>query len=199
MSRQKTAPKKARKVRAKSGALLCLSLLLAGSGALRLSDGAGMAIAREIATGGAAEAVAKAYAPEEEAALILAALDERERKLDARAAELEKRAAELAEAEASIEQNMARLVEAEEKLAGTMALAETAAEDDIGRLTSVYESMKPKDAARLFSQMEPKFAAGFLGRMRPDAAAEVMAGLEPEVAYSISVVMAGRNAGAPTH
>ena len=45
--------------------------------------------------------------------------------------------------------------------------------------------------------MEPDFAAGFLGRMRPDAAAAVMAGLTPETAYSISVILAGRNATAP--
>ena len=93
---------------------------------------------------------------------------------------------------------MSALVEAEQKLAGTMALAESAAEDDLGKLTAVYESMKPKDAAALFSEMQPEFAAGFLGRMRPDAAAQVMTGLSPDVAYSISVVMAGRNASAPT-
>ncbi len=197
MSRRKT-----KKVRARSGALLCLSLLLIGSGALRLTDGAGMAIAREFVGGakgeGAGDSDKAACTTDEETALILAALDERERKLDEREAALASRSATLAEAEAEIQSNMDALVVAEQKLSKTMAMAETAAEDDLGKLTAVYESMKPKDAAALFSQMEPRFAAGFLGRMRPDAAAEVMAGLEPEVAYSISVVMAGRNANAPT-
>ncbi len=45
--------------------------------------------------------------------------------------------------------------------------------------------------------MAPEFAAGFLGRMRPDAAAAVLAGLKPDKAYSISVMIAGRNATAP--
>ena len=44
--------------------------------------------------------------------------------------------------------------------------------------------------------MKPEFAAGFVGRMRPDAAADIMAGLKPEFAYSISVILAGRNANA---
>jgi flagellar motility protein MotE (MotC chaperone) len=46
--------------------------------------------------------------------------------------------------------------------------------------------------------MTPEFAAGFMARMRPDAAAAIMAGLEPATAYSISVVIAGRNARVPT-
>ena len=49
-----------------------------------------------------------------------------------------------------------------------------------------------------FEEMTPEFAAGFMARMRPDTAAAVMAGLEPATAYSISVVIAGRNARVPT-
>jgi flagellar motility protein MotE (MotC chaperone) len=45
--------------------------------------------------------------------------------------------------------------------------------------------------------MDPDFAAGFLGRMRPAAAAGIMAGLSPQKAYTISVLLAGRNAQAP--
>ena len=46
-------------------------------------------------------------------------------------------------------------------------------------------------------EMEPSFAAGFLARMRSDVAAGIMAGLKPETAYTISVILAGRNAKAP--
>ena len=34
---------------------------------------------------------------------------------------------------------------AEERLSATLARADTAAEDDVARLTTVYENMKPKD------------------------------------------------------
>jgi flagellar motility protein MotE (MotC chaperone) len=57
--------------------------------------------------------------------------------------------------------------------------------------------MDAADAAALFSQMDPGFAAGFLGRMQADAAAGVMAELDPGVAYTISVLIATRNASAP--
>jgi flagellar motility protein MotE (MotC chaperone) len=57
--------------------------------------------------------------------------------------------------------------------------------------------MKPKEAAEIFETMDVSFAAGFLNRMRPDAAAGILSNVETTTAYAISVVMAGRNAGAP--
>ena len=104
----------------------------------------------------------------------------------------------LAVAKHGIDQKLAELIKAEKELKATIALAETASEDDLSRLVSVYENMKPKDAAALFEEMEPQFSSGFLGRMRPDAAAKIFAGLTPEKAYSISVILAGRNANVPT-
>jgi flagellar motility protein MotE (MotC chaperone) len=78
-----------------------------------------------------------------------------------------------------------------------VAVADQAADADVTRLVTMYENMKPKEAAPLFEVMAPDFAAGFLARMRPDAAASVLAGLNPKTAYTISVIMAGRNAGVP--
>ena len=69
---------------------------------------------------------------------------------------------------------------------------------DVAQLTAVYAAMKPKEAAAVFEEMDPAFAAGFLGRMKPDAAAQIVAGLSPGKAYSISVILAGRNVGTPT-
>ena len=112
-------------------------------------------------------------------------------------AELDAREQTLALVEASIAEDLQRLEQAEAELRATMAAADQAAENDIGRLTAVYENMKPKDASALFQAMEPAFAAGFLGRMRPEAAAKILAGLEPQAAYTISAILAGRNARAP--
>jgi flagellar motility protein MotE (MotC chaperone) len=129
---------------------------------------------------------------------LVEALKQREAQLAKREKALANRLQALAVAEAAINRNMEDLIAAETALKSTMALASTAAEDDLARLTSVYENMKPKDAAAVFEEMAPEFAAGFLGRMRPDAAALVMAGLSPTRAYSISVILAGRNASVPT-
>jgi flagellar motility protein MotE (MotC chaperone) len=133
----------------------------------------------------------------DEISSLIKALQERELRVSEREKQLEVRLRALSVADAEIEKRLVSLTETEEALRATLSLADEASEKDLVRLTTVYESMKPKDAALLFEQMEPNFSAGFLGRMRPDIAAEVMAGLSPQVAYSISVILAGRNASAP--
>ena len=107
------------------------------------------------------------------------------------------RQSELASAEAEIAIRLEELRVAEEELSKTLSLAERAAETDVSRLTTVYENMKPRDAAALFSTMSPDFAAGFIGRMNAEAAAAILTGLEPDTAYAISVVLAGRNVDVP--
>lgn len=180
------------------GVLWLIAAAFALSGLLRLGGEAGSAIAAGTAREAEEPASPEGCAPPPDIAEVLAALQERDARLTAREAALADRAQALAVAQERFAGNLAALEAAEASLEQTMALAATAAEDDLSRLTSVYENMKPKEAAPLFSAMDPEFAAGFLGRMRPEAAAAILAGLAPETAYSISVILAGRNAEVPT-
>ncbi|MEM7519474.1 MAG: hypothetical protein AAF307_00420 [Pseudomonadota bacterium] len=183
------------------GAILAIVALLASSAILRVGAGPGQALAQAVGERPAAEGPAEMSPTggldRSEMSGLLAALRAREERVKAREKQVEIRSKALAIADEEITKRLKTLEETEENLRRTLALADGAAEDDLARLTSVYENMKPKEAAALFSAMEPDFAAGFLGRMRPDAAAAVMAGLPPETAYSISVILAGRNAKAP--
>ncbi|MBL4812499.1 MAG: hypothetical protein JKX69_09145 [Rhodobacteraceae bacterium] len=195
---QNTAQKKPAK-RAR-GALAVIAGLLVASGLIRLGEGAGAAWA----SGAAAQhdeadmaqpASCEAGLPTGE---LLEAFRQREERVATREALLTDRMQALRLAEAEINEKLAALTLAEESLLATLALASAAADDDIMRLTAVYENMKPVDAAALFEEMPPDFAAGFIARMRSDAAAAVMTNLEPITAYSVSVVIAGRNANVPT-
>jgi flagellar motility protein MotE (MotC chaperone) len=192
--------------------LLIVACLLAGSGMLRIGDGAGRAWASTTetsepaapdaaATGGPAvapgPAAPMACHPEAGTADLLAAIKGRAESLDAREARIADRESALALAQSEIAEKMAALEAAEAELSRTVEIADAAAETDVARLVTVYESMKPKDASALFAEMSPEFAAGFLGRMRADAAAPILAGLDPKTAYTISVMLAGRNAAAP--
>ncbi len=177
------------------GALVILMLLFATSGAVRLGSGIGAAMA---ASEGSAETPAPPLTCPEPPAALVAALQSREEALAAREVALTDRIAALRLVEETANARIAALEEAEAKLAATVAITDGAAEADLARLTSVYEAMKPKDAGALFAAMDPPFAAGFLGRMRPEAAAAVMSGMPPEAAYAVSVLLAGRNALAPT-
>jgi len=187
------------------GALFVVAALMVGSALVRLGGGAGQALALVPSAAVSAEPAASApdgaEAPAcktpEDLHAMLAAFAERDARLAMREAALADRTQALRVADEELSDRLARLESAEAALRDTIALAEGAAESDVDRLTRVYESMKPKQAAALFEQMEPVFAAGFLGRMRPEAAAEIMAGLSPEAAHLFSVVLAGRNAEVP--
>lgn len=194
--------KKKRPRKNSRGALILIAGFFLASGVLRLGSGTGSAIAREVEalrhTEVAEPLVPQACETSEGIGELLAALKLREARVVKQEAALADRMQALAVAEVSVKQNLTALVAAEQKLKATMALADTASEDDLSRLTSVYENMKSKDAAALFEEMDPQFSAGFLGRMRADAAAAIFAGLTPSKAYSISVILAGRNAEVPT-
>lgn len=141
---------------------------------------------------------AESCQPEESVSDLLQAIRDRQKQISQRESEIAERQQVLNAAEKQISQQLVILREAEARLAETLAIADGAAENDLARLTEVYEKMKPKNAAKVFETMDMTFAAGFLSRMRPEAAAGILSEMPAETAYSISVVMAGRNAQAPT-
>ncbi|MBE2278037.1 MAG: hypothetical protein IAE87_17275 [Rhodobacteraceae bacterium] len=176
------------------GALVAIALMFASSAALRLGDGLGASLAR------ASENETVASTADDGCKLpseLSAALAEREARILAQEAALSDKAAALTLTEDVLRGKLEEMRAAEAELRKTIAIADSAAEDDLARLTTVYETMKPKQAAALFDAMEPNFAAGFLGRMRPDAAAAVLAGMSPDKAYAVSAILAGRNALVP--
>ena len=199
--------KKTGRRRSGRGSVMLLATLFVGSAILRIGTGAGSAIAEgheKVEAALASDAHEIAEGPAHAQALdrtdmttLLYALQEREARVTAREKQIAMRTKALAVANTEIQKRLVVLEQTEEALRATLSLADSAAENDIAKLTAVYENMKPKDAAALFEAMEPKFAAGFLGRMRPDAAAAIMTGLTPESAYTISVILAGRNAKVP--
>lgn len=202
-------PVRAKKRRGSArGVLWIIALSLFTSGLLRFTGESGAAIARgasELANleyGALEESMGdvapQACATESDITLVLTQLLEREEALETREGVVMDRIQALAIAETKIQEGLSALIAAEDELKATMALADSAAEDDLLRLTAVYENMKAKEAAALFEAMDPQFSAGFLSRMRPDVAASVMAGLTPQTAYTISVIIAGRNASVPT-
>ena len=183
------------------GSLFFLASLLIGSAILRLATETGPAFAKEFSAPSAAcpdDALKPMHKKsDEELELVLIALREREAKLDQRERQLEDLAYALEFTEQAVDRKLAALTDAEVELKNTLDLVTGAAEKDLERLTAMYEQMNPKDSSALFSEMAPKFAAGFLSRMKPDAAASVLSGMDANKAYSISVIMAGRNADLP--
>ncbi len=164
-----------------------------GSAALRLTDD-GWALAEGI---GDVARTAPDAAPSDDRDELLSAIKTREAQLDAEEKRLADRKQSLNVAEDKLKEQLAAFDKAQKNLEKTLALADQAAEKDIARMTTVYENMKPADAAKIFERMDVKFAAGLLARMRPDVAASVLTGMQPDSAYAVTLTIASRNAAVP--
>jgi len=159
-----------------------------GSAAMRLT-GSGWALAEGIGETAEADGAGDS---------LLAAIREREDQLSAEEQRLAERRQTLNVAEAKLAEQLAAFETAQKNLEKTLALADEAAERDIARMTTVYENMKPGDAAKIFERMDVAFAAGLLARMRPELAAQVLTGMPADTAYAVTLTIASRNADVPT-
>ncbi|MBI1217204.1 MAG: hypothetical protein GC186_01545 [Rhodobacteraceae bacterium] len=197
MTHQRASAAASRPAVARRGVLMLIAILLASAGAIRL--GLGLREARALDAPSVAPVPKPVACPTagDPVMPLVAALRAREDRVAAREAAVADRAQALALSGRVVDDKLAALKAAEDSLSAKLTLADGAAEADVARLTTVYESMKPKDAAAVFQQMAPDFAAGFLGRMKPESAALILSGLTPEKAYTVSVILAGRNAAAP--
>lgn len=180
-------------------ALMVIALMFVSSSVLRFGGEAGKALADEIEVFKTTEeaAVPASCEPSSGIASLLEDLSVREDRVQRNEMALQNRMLALEIAEEKYSSSLEALLAAENTLNATISKASTASEIDLAQLTSMYENMKPKDAAKLFEEMDPVFSAGFLGRMNPSSAASVLAGLKPETAYAISVILAGRNTRTP--
>ncbi|WP_439142893.1 MotE family protein [Planktotalea sp.] len=179
------------------GPLNVIMMLLILSAGLRTTGAVGIAFASADTPSSETAGTAEQENGTEDMDALLLSFQVREKEILEEEERIAKRSEELENVEAQIASKIGKLKASEARLRELLAIADVAAEDDVTRLTSVYESMKPKAAATVFEQMPPAFAAGFLSRMQPASAALVMASLTPETAYAISVVFAGRNAEKP--
>lgn len=200
---------RARQARPTARILPVLTALFATGAALQLVTGLGAALAQyPVPPADPAQTVpapaqtatpqgAPQTATPTETAQWLLDLRTRESTLQRREAQLAERETLINAAQTRLQDQMLALAAVEDELSATMALADRAAEEDISRLVTVFEAMKPEEASAVFAEMAPDFAAGFLGRLNPEAAAAILAGLEPRLAYTLSALLAGRNALVP--
>jgi flagellar motility protein MotE (MotC chaperone) len=121
---------------------------------------------------------------------LLRAIGERSRQLDAWSSDLADRARMLEVIEARAAEQVRALEAQRRALQSTLAGVEQGAETEVARLVKIYETMNPKEAARIFEAMPVDVAAGFMRRMSEGKSALVMGRLEAERAYAITLAMA---------
>jgi flagellar motility protein MotE (MotC chaperone) len=123
---------------------------------------------------------------------ILERLQQRREEIEARARELDMRENLVKAAEKQIETRSDELkqLDARKGPAGS----ETAGGGDSKRfknLVTMYETMKAKDAAKIFNRLELGVLVQVSTKINPRAMAEILAQMSPEVAEKLTIALAG--------
>ncbi|MFN3960831.1 MAG: MotE family protein [Parvularculaceae bacterium] len=133
---------------------------------------------------------------------LIEQLAEREKALDARAAELETREKVLAAAELRVETAMKALAAEKQAVATESDGRAKLRDDEFAALSSAYERMKARDAARIFEILDDDILLPVAAGMRTQALAGVLAEMSAERAKHLTIALASRGrpaiAPAPT-
>jgi flagellar motility protein MotE (MotC chaperone) len=126
---------------------------------------------------------------------ILERLQSRRQELDQRAREVEIRESLLKAAEKRIESKLEEMKALEAKAAGASGQR---AEQDAARfkgIITMYESMKPKDAAKVFDRLEMSVLIEIASQIAPRKMSDIMGLMQPEAAERLTVELARRAGG----
>lgn len=121
---------------------------------------------------------------------VLESLSTRREELRKRAEALDMREQVLAAAEKRVEERIAELKAIDQKINARIAEIDAAHEEKMAGLVSMYEGMKPKDAARIFERLDMGVLLDVVKRMQPRKMSAVLAAMDPVVAQDLTVEIA---------
>ena len=126
-------------------------------------------------------------------AAVLERLGQRRIELDTREKELDMREALLNAAEARIAARVNELKEIEARIAAAVEKREAEKKAQLKGLVTMYETMKPKDAARIFSELNLKVLVDVVEQMNARKMAEVLANMDVKAAERLTLALAAKS------
>ncbi len=123
---------------------------------------------------------------------LLQDLSKRRQELDARQQGLDMRERVLQVTEQRINEKLAELKTIEERIQGLLAQYDAQQEKRLSSLVKVYETMKPKDAARIFNSLDLDILIPVAERMKEAKIASILAKMSGEAAKALTVELATR-------
>lgn len=123
---------------------------------------------------------------------VLQSLSQRRAELDTRQREQDMREQLLAATEKKVNERIAELKALEERIVTLLGSRDQESEAQIASLVKVYESMKPKDAAKIFEKLEEDVLLNVAQRMKPQKIGAVLAEMDPARAQALTVQLATR-------
>lgn len=131
---------------------------------------------------------ARTTSPAERA--ILERLGERREEIEARMRELEMRERLLDTAEKKLDSRVGDLKQLEDKVDGPKAKQAEEESKAIKNLVIMYETMKPKDAAKVFDRLSLSVLVPVVQQMNPRKMSDVLAAMSPDAAEKLTVALA---------
>ncbi|MGD9924735.1 MAG: MotE family protein, partial [Pseudorhodoplanes sp.] len=123
---------------------------------------------------------------------LLERLSERRKELEQRQSELEMRDTLLKAAEKKLEERLGELKQAEARIVAATQQKDEVELHRLKNLVTMYESMKAKDAARIFDRLDLKLATEVARMIQPRRMSEILAQMSPEAAQRLTVELASQ-------
>ena len=120
---------------------------------------------------------------------LIKELSARREQLDKRAKELDTRQSLIRVAEQRVDQKIKEMETLRTQLQSMVNQASEAQQVQIDNLVKIYETMKPKEAARIFETLELPTLLNVVQRMKPARTAPIMAEMAPAKAKEITVAL----------
>ncbi len=116
----------------------------------------------------------------------------RREELERRAQEMDRQAAVLEAAEGRIEEKIRELEALQAIIEGLLVKHDEQEEAQLRSLVKIYESMKPKEAARIFEELDMVVLLDVIGRMKERKSAPILAKMNPAKAKAVTLELAQR-------
>ena len=123
---------------------------------------------------------------------ILERLTQRRQELDARARELDIRESLIKAAEKRIEGQLAELKETESRIKVETEKKDEAMAARFKGLVTMYENMKPRDAAKIFDRLDGGVLLDVASKIEPRHMADILAQMSPDAAQHLTVELASQ-------
>jgi flagellar motility protein MotE (MotC chaperone) len=117
---------------------------------------------------------------------VLQKLSERRAGLDRRAQEMAQQEVVLKAAEQRVEEKLAKLKSIEQEIGGLVDQEVQQGNDRLKGLVKIYETMKPREAARIFEELETPTVLDVLEHMKEAKAAPILASMDPVKAKGVT-------------
>lgn len=118
---------------------------------------------------------------------VLQSLSKRRDELDKREQQIAQHEALLKAAEGEVDRKIAELNKLRKELVDLLNKQQSVQDERVNSLVKIYESMKPKEAARIFDTLDMDVLLAVIGKMSERKSSPILASMDPEKARIVTI------------